>query len=178
MYDSQDYQIISINSPQGDGMNFLTKTDENTIKLKCLDQDQDGILELIQYGNLDINEANMIYNYGLQKALESGKYRNKDGLRKFEHIQNDTLFVVETMGSYIDQVYNIFTITDLNSNNRTAFIDQDSDGALDIREKGIMELKMAQSLYDNILQTGIQEAEIFFKREKYIVKFNTIDRSS
>lgn len=172
-YNQENYQIISINAPDGEGRNALAKIKNDSTTLKCLDMDQDGILEVIQYGELDLNEANMIYSIGIQKAMEAGKFTNREGSRKFEFTENDTLFTVETIVHYVDQVYNKFTIVDHRNDTITTFLDHNADGELDSGEAESANLQRAQNLYTRILQRGMSDAQILLSEKKYIVKFTT-----
>lgn len=171
IHDEQNYQIISINSPDGEGRNFFTRMEGNSTVLKCLDMDQDGVLEILQYGNLDLTEANMVYSIGIQKAMETGKFKNLKGYRKYTFTENDSLFTIETFGHYVDQIYNIFTIIDLQNNSVATFLDNDSDGQLDDSESEKANLRQAQNIYSRILQQGIKHAQIYLNYKKYIVKY-------
>ncbi|HBQ61127.1 MAG TPA: hypothetical protein DD671_16280 [Balneolaceae bacterium] len=173
-HNEQTYQIISISSPDGEGRNFLTKMEGDLTTLKYLDMDQDGILEVIQFGGLGLTEANLIYAAGIQKAMEAGKFRNREGSRKFEFAENDTLFTIETIGHYVDHIYNKFTIVDLRNNSKTTFLDHDSDGQLDAAEAEKANLQRAQNVYSRILQRGIDQAQIYRSDKKYMVKFKAV----
>lgn len=177
-YDSHDYQIISINAPDGEGMNYLVSFENDSTTLRCLDKDQDGNIEVIQYGDFSLTDVNIIYHFGIRKALEAGKFKSRKGQRIYEVTESDSLFSIETLGNYTDQLYNRFIILDLKNNQENTFWDLDADGTLDQTATGETNIQIAQELYQRFIRSGIEESRIQLRNDKYIVQFTSTPPSS
>lgn len=177
-YDDQNYQIISINAQDGEGMNYLLGFDNNSTVLRCLDQDQDGSIEIIQYGDLSLDQVNMIYHFGIQKAIEAGKFKSREGHRIYEVANSDTLFTIETLGNYTDQLYNRFIVSNLLESTYLIYWDLDADGVLDQKEGEVADLNDVQKIYQRVLQIGLEESRIQVREGKYVVLFQMSTPSS
>lgn len=169
-YEDEAYQIISITSPDGEGMNFLIKVHNDTSVFRTLDQDQDGIIELVQYGPVGLEEANLIYHFGIRKAIDDGKFKSRGGERIFKYSEDQHLLTIQTFGIYTDLLYNKFTIRHSQDKTAKTFIDVDADGILDHAEIRDLDVQTYQPFYQKILDQGIKEGLIELKFEKFIVK--------
>lgn len=169
-YEDESYQIISITSPNGEGMNFLMKVDNGSSIFRTLDQDQDGMIELIQYGPVSLEEANLIYHFGIQKAIDDGKFKSRRGERIFKYNDDPYLLTVQTFGIYTDLLYNKFTVKLSSHNTAYTFIDNDADGILDKAENRDLDVQEYQPLYLKILEEGVKADRIEFKFEKFVIK--------
>lgn len=169
-YESENYQIVSITDPSGEGMNLLLKVDNDSSLFRTLDQDQDGIIDIIQYGSVTLEEANLIYTFGIKEANNNGKLRGRDRVRIFNYKEEPNRYTIQTYGLYRDALYNRFTILNIHDNTEEIFLDVNADGILDRIEISDRNLPEVQSIYKRILNEGIKQQRIHIRFEKFIVK--------
>lgn len=177
-YNDEAYQIISISSEDGEGMNFLLKVTDDTTSFRTLDQDQDGVIEAIQYGSITLAEANVIYQFGIQKAINDGKFKSREGERIFTYTEENFRFTIETFGFYTDLIYNEFTVLNTLDNTEVTFFDIDADGFLDRADDRDLSIQDYQSLYEKVLEEGLLKSRIEIKYDKYIAKFTATSHPS
>lgn len=170
-FDGQTYQIISINTPTGEGTNYLMSvSEESKTTLNASDLNQDGVLDVLLNEDLTIEKANEIYFSGINQAKESGNFKERDVLRTYEVSRGDTLFSIRTYEVSEQDISNLFTVTKLLTYDESIFLDRDANGTLDSKEKGSVQLERAQFFYHSILQEGIIERRISVKDGIYRVK--------
>lgn len=168
-YESESYQIVSISDPSGEGMNLLIKKDGDQAVLRTLDRDQNGVIDIIQYGSISLEEANFIYNYGIQMAVQEGKIKTGNSKRIFEHAINGITYTIQTIGLYRDVIYNEFTFRKGNYSTEEVYIDNDADGILDWIEQGYHDLEEVQVIYRSLIEKGLSQNQIEMIFEKYVV---------
>lgn len=168
-FDQQSYLIISISAPTGEGYNYLIRYEGEESVLRSMDTNQDGILDLVQYGELTLNEANKIYTYGIQQAIAQQKFKARKDKRIFNHTEENLKYTLETIGFYSDLLYNRFEITNIITGENELFFDMDADGKLDKIEQSDRTLEDARELYRKIIQVGMSKNMIEIRFEKYIV---------
>jgi hypothetical protein len=169
-YENEAYQIISIAAPSGEGLNFLVKPEGDHHAFKAIDQDQDGIMDIIQYGAISLEKASAIYSFGIQKAVDQGKLQGKEQARIFNYTEEPFRYTIQTIGLYSDVFYNRFTILNTQNNTEELFLDMDANGLLDQAKKTLRDSTEAQSLYQHTLDEGIRQNKIYIRFDKIIVK--------
>ncbi|MEX2605260.1 MAG: hypothetical protein WD361_13705 [Gracilimonas sp.] len=169
-YQNNDYQIISITSPSGEGINILVKFENDTTVFRTLDQDQDGIIDLIQYGSVTLDEANQIYAMGIREAQNAGKIKERERERLFKYSENQHHFTVQTYGLYSDQYYNRFIIINIKENFEETYLDLNANGFLDQSQSSHRDIEEVQLYYTKVLQQGLKQNRIRLINNKYVVK--------
>ncbi|MEX0844197.1 MAG: hypothetical protein WD022_02905 [Balneolaceae bacterium] len=169
-YQNNDYQIISITSPSGEGINILVKFENDTTVFRTLDQDQDGIIDLIQYGSVTLDEANQIYSMGIREAQNAGKIKERERERLFKYSENQHHFTVQTYGLYSDQYYNRFIIINIKENLEETYLDLNANGFLDQSQSSHRDIEEVQLYYTKVLQQGLKQNRIRLINNKYVVK--------
>lgn len=173
-YGHKNYEIISISDPAADeGFNILTLKENGESVFRSMDQDQDGVIDLVQYGNISIPEANLIYSYGIRQAMSQDKFKARNSERIYTFTENNIEFTIKTFGFYVDLLYNKFTIHDLTSGKEEVFLDIDADGKLDKIDKGTRKIENVQSLYEEVIKAGQNEKKIELMYEKFVVRINS-----
>lgn len=163
------YQIVSINSPTGDGINILRSDTSSTNKIHARDINQDGVLDIVIKGELSLSELNTIYIFGINQASESGNLQEKHNQHVFEH-QTPT-YHYQIKGFYLeDYQYNLFTISDLTNSTSTTYMDMLADGILELDEFEPEISIVIQNFYELVLNEGIAQKKIQFKNGIYKVE--------
>ncbi|WP_421773770.1 hypothetical protein [Gracilimonas sp.] len=168
-FDQHTYHIISISAPDGEGYNYLIQYEGKESVLRTMDTNQDGILDLVQYGEISLDEANKIYTYGIQQAIAQQKFKARKDKRIFTHTENNLKYTIQTIGFYSDLLYNRFEISNISTGENELFFDMDADGKLDKIEQSDRTLDDARALYQKIIQIGMSKNLIEVRFEKYIV---------
>lgn len=171
-YENESYQIVSISSPSGDGMNILLKIQDDTSVFRILDQDQDGLLDVVQHGDISLDEANQIYMVGISEAQNAGKIRERDRERLFQYSEDHYYFRVQTFGLYSDVYYNRFVVGNVRLGIEESFLDVNADGVLDQAEFANQSHKDVQPYYHKVLQKGLEKDRIIISNDKYVVKIS------
>ena len=167
----QQYQITSINTKSGEGVNYLTQVDEAGKNVfKARDLNQDGSIDTILKGSVSLLEANEIYTAGINFARADGNYEERISLRTFEFIIDDTLYTIKTYIIGPENTLNLFIIYNPQSNEEFIFSDTDANGALDSIESGTLTLEEADKLYKQVLEEGIMSRRIIKIRNTFLVQ--------
>lgn len=169
-YQGKDYKILGFFPQDLDGFNLLIRKEQNTILLKCIDRQQDGILDEVVVGDITLEEANIIYQEGILIALENGSLKEK---------QYDHYYLISDMGKIFElrtyvpvdgEPYNIFAVKPISDGRTYVLRDLEADGSLDYFEEGEGELELFQSYYDKVVQKGISGNNIKLSNGVYYVR--------
>lgn len=169
-YQGEEYKILGFFPQDLDGFNLLIRKEQNRILLKCIDRQQDGILDEVVVGNITLEEANNIYQEGILIALENGSLKEK---------QYDHYYLISDMGKIFElrtyvpvdgEPYNIFAVKPISDGRTYVLRDLEADGSLDYFEEGEGELELFQSYYDKVVQKGISENNIKLSNGVYYVR--------
>lgn len=171
-YQNENYQIISITSASGEGMNILLKVNEDSSEFRVLDQDQDGIIDVVQHGNVSLDQANRIYTIGISEAQHAGKVREREKERLFKYAEDQYYYRVQTFGLYSEMYYNRFMIRNIRLGIEESFLDVNADGILDKAEYSTRSHKEVQPDYLKVLKKGLDQDRIVISNEKYVVKIS------
>lgn len=169
--DENQFQIISVNTKSGEGTNYLARVNIYGKQLSLArDLNQDGSIDLILRGELSINEADVIYNIGIEKAKEMGNYAERVSLRTFEYLEGTTTFTIKTYLIGEKSANNLFLILDNELQMESIFLDTNADGVLDAVEKGTMSLSEASEYYKKALELGLEKNKIELRDKSFWVK--------
>lgn len=169
-YSNSTYEIVSINTPSGEGINILSQLGEEGKRFTAHDINQDGVLDIVIKGSSEITGANLIYAAGIDAAKNSGNYLERNFNRSFKW--ENELYTL-TISSYFlseSELYNLFTITMSTDSSESMFQDFNADGILDTTDKGTFPIDRAQPLYEATLLKGIDEGRINKNEFNYFVK--------
>ena len=168
-HQGEEYKIVGFFPQDSDGFNLLIKKEQNKILLKCIDRQQDGVLDEVIVGDITLEEANNIYQEGILMALENGALKEKE----FEHYylisDMGNIFELRTYVPVDGETYNIFSVKQIIDGRTYVLRDLEADGSLDYFEEGEGELELFQSYYDEVVQKGISGNKIKFSAGIYYV---------
>ncbi len=170
-YKQQQFEIVSLSTVSGEGTNIIKALNEdNSSEQIARDLNQDGTIDLVIKGSLSLEEFDYIYKTGIRIAQLSGKYTEREPLRRFEWQHEQYNLVVSTYLDSIDEIKNVFYIQLQADMTEHIYTDFFSNGKLDALEKGTINTERAQQLYEMTLLKGLDENRITFESERYIVK--------
>ncbi len=163
----ENYQILSVNSPdKGEAFNQLIGRD-----FIAVDYKQDQNIDKVMVGDPEkINEYLKIYKYGIQKAIEKGKLKEKENINSYSNSMNMKFYNVVTYIPAVGKPYNEFIYVEAFAVRRVIkALDRNADGELDIVTSGIYELDKLQNEYFNFLKSGIERNQIAQTEGMYLV---------
>jgi len=108
-------------------------------------------------GSITVNEANEIYQAGIEIAMERDLFKNIEKERTFEYRYGKYQLIVETYQKRVDVYHNRFILFDLQWELMGVYWDDDSDGILDREDSGDLELDAAQNLYMIAIQQAAEK---------------------
>lgn len=177
--DNKEYQIASINTKSGEGVNYLTGTDNfGSAILKARDLNQDGTIDIILKGSISLKEANRIYTMGINSARAEGNYEERVSLRTFEFIIDETLYTIKTYILDSKNATNLFIIYSPTIHEEFILSDSNADGELDSIENGSLTIEEANKLYKLILYEGVRSRRIYKTKNKFLVQENISMKSA
>lgn len=143
-------------------------------KFVAADYDQDGIIDCILLGEVDLNEAQKIYEYGLNEVTKEKKLQVRNpSINRYVHDTNDFQLEIRTFRPTNAQPFNEFKITDTRPLVRPEIIilvDQNADGTLDEVLKGKVSMGQVQSRYAEAIAAGLQKGELIKVNGTILVK--------
>lgn len=170
-YQGEEYEIISINNPAGEGLNTLIQYENDSTVVRVNDRNQDGFLDMVVMGDITLEEANTIYTFGINEAIKQGKYKQSSSTNRYKYETDDGHFIIQTFDINNKEVYNEFTIYNDKGNIQAIFLDVDANGKLDSLKHGKNQLNLeeAQNYYSKVIQSGIEKDKIRLTAGKTIV---------
>ncbi|HBX65708.1 MAG: hypothetical protein CL670_05030 [Balneola sp.] len=177
-YQDIPFEIISISAPTGEGYNYLVQLVQNESVFRSMDTNQDGYIDLVQYGEFSLEEANEIYIYGIQEAMNQQKFKARNSQRIFTFEDDTAKYTLQTFGNYKDLLYNEFTILHFETGLEEVFQDRDADGDLDTVINSERIISEVQETYHRIVEIGKEEKRIEIMYEKTVVLIKKQERPS
>jgi len=168
-YEGKTYEITGYTNEVGESANYLTHRDQNNVVFRAVDHSRSGIIDQIVSGSVTVMEANEIYQFGIQIAMEQDLFKNIDRNRTFESEYGDYRMMVETYQKQKGKFHNRFLLYDLNWELIGVFWDDDSDGTIDRSEAGNMEMESAQNLYTIALERAEESERLIETDESRII---------
>jgi hypothetical protein len=164
-----DYEIISVVESSDRGYNFLTRRENGRVVLSAKDEDQNGTIDSIVLGDLDLITANSIYRKGIETARARNRYRELHATRSFACIISGQNYVVNSLAADDEgSFYNTFVFSD-GYGGEVVAVDKDADGKLDTIRKGVADLTASSELYAAALQEGLRGGKIVSNEGRYLV---------
>ncbi len=158
-YNSEEYRIRTIRS-SGEKISYNEVIGKKFI---AADFDQDRILDQIVIGEIDLSDAQKVYDFGLTKLSESNKLEvTSPTTRQYYQQNTDCDYEIKSFRPINADPFNEFKIIDKKSGtpNISIYIDQKANGILDHALKGNDLSQEIQTEYSNILATGIEKGKL------------------
>lgn len=156
-YQGDVYEIIGVQSDQGETANFLVKRENRGVVFRAIDRNQEGTLEQVLSGNIELDRANRIYRAGIRMAQQEGRYNKIEKYREFLYRYGSVRLVVRSTIEKKETYVNLFVIYDNDGSVVGIYRDDGSDGILTGVEKGKAELENARELYKILLDRAREE---------------------
>ncbi|HEX9972232.1 MAG TPA: hypothetical protein VGD14_09195 [bacterium] len=143
-------------------------------KFIAADYDQDGVIDTIVLGEVSLNQAQKIYDYGINGVTKENKLRILNpGIDRYMHEKNDFQLEIRSFRPMNAQPFNEFKITDNRPIVRPEVIilvDQNADGILDEVLKGSVALEKYQPQYDEMIASGLEKGDLIKVNGMILVK--------
>jgi len=169
-HEGKDYKIMGFSPEETQGYNLLILDDGNDILIKCIDKQQDGILDEVIIGDISLDKANKIYKDEILTAVSNGTITQKYFENYYITSNKKNMFELRTYVLADGDIYNIFAVKPINDDVTYILRDLLADGSLDYFEEGEGDLKLFQSFYDEVMQKGIHNEKILVLKGTYHVK--------
>jgi len=156
-YNGEYYRVRSITSVDETisrneliGKNFLAH-----------DFDQDGIIDLIILGEIDLSDAHTIYEYAIAMLSKEKKLREiNPEINKYQYVNSEFTYEIISFRPNNAAPFNELRIIKRHQTVNQPIIiiiDQKANGKLDKVLKGNVTLEKFQSKYSELLITGVQK---------------------
>lgn len=140
----------------------------------AVDFDQDRILDCILLGEASLDEAQAVYEHGLNELSKENKLQlrmptAKRYLQESDDLRLEIISFQRTNG----QPFNEFKMTgtrQMVSPLVNVFVDRNADGTLDEVLKGAIALEKAQAQYTQMIETGLQQQALIRANGMILVK--------
>jgi hypothetical protein len=159
-HEGQQFKIIGFSPKETEGYNLLIRAEGNDILIKCIDKQQDGILDEVIIGDIPLDKANNIYQEAIMTASLKGSITQKYFEKYYITSNKKNIFELRTYVLADGDIYNFFATKSINDDDVYITRDLLADGSLDYFEEGEGDLTLFQSLYDEVIQKGIRENKI------------------
>jgi len=159
-YQGKKYEIAGHTNEMGESANYLTHREGKKIVFRAIDHNRAGVIDQVMSGSIGVLEANEIYQAGIQSAMEEDLFKNIKRNRTYESKYGDYRLVVETYLKRNNEFHNRFLLFTLNWELKGIYWDEDSDGLIDRRASGEVDLETAQNLYSIILDEAEEEYQL------------------
>ncbi len=159
-YNEENYRIRSVSS-KNDSLFFNELIAD---KFTAKDYDQDGFIDEIILGKVNMSEAQKIYEYALTTLTMQNKLREVSyKLNAYKHSNSEYNYEIKSFRPSKAEPFNEFIII----SNRQILnpyiiicIDQKADGILDRIVKGTISLEKIQTLYSDVIKKGLKSNEL------------------
>lgn len=169
-YDGAPYQIVSIVTDDGDGHNFLLRRDGNRTVLRARDDDQDGRLDVVLHGGIDLEQARTIYAAGIAQARELGRCSERTPQRVYDLVIDDISYSLRTTIIHAAEATNRLMVYDPGFGRQLMFVDTGADGTLDESPEGNSLTPTIQNRYEAVLREGVRSGWIDDIDGRFIVR--------
>ncbi len=168
--DGISYQIISISAPPKSAYNILLLHDNAGVKLRAIDETQDGTIDTLAIGDISVADANAIYEVGIELAKTSGNFKRMDHGRTLQISNYPRNYLLATDLLIDGEIQNKLTVINEFENIRTSALDTNADGVLDVFVDGTNDLESYQDDYEMILKRGLLQGKVYRKNGRYLVR--------
>ncbi|WP_340104227.1 hypothetical protein [Rhodohalobacter sp. 8-1] len=159
-YEGKTYEIAGYSNESGESLNYLTFRDNGDVVFRAVDRNQSGLIDQVIHGSISVLEANEIYRAGIQLALENDQFKRIDRNRIFEQEYGDYQLMVESYLKKEDQFHNRFVLFNLNWDLVGIYWDEDSDGTIDRKDAGDLDMELVQELYSIAISSADKQKRL------------------
>src|SRR6056297_925677 len=159
-YQGKKYEIAGHTNERGESANYLVHREGKKIVFRAIDHNRAGVIDKVMSGSIGVLEANEIYQAGIKSAMEENLVKNIKRNRTYESKYGDYRLVVETYLKRNKEFHNRFLLFTLNWELKGIYWDENSDGLIDRRASGEVDLETAQNLYSIILDEAEEEDQL------------------
>ena len=168
-YEGEKYAIRSIDSRQV----HVSRNELISDKLLAVDLDQNRFIDDVSTGDMSINQAQIIYEYGLQQLQRENKLKIVQPEPIYYHYENtEYTYEIRSFDTVNRDTFNQFRLYEKNQLIYQPLIicnDVGADGNLDLIIKGTANLADIQSTYENMIKHGLENHTIAQRGNKFIV---------
>ncbi len=171
LYNNQSFIIRSAYCPNNpESCNQLISN-----KFVAVDLNQDRIIDKISDGDVDLAEAQEIYDYSLNLLQKMNKLNEVNRVDN-KYVLNDVNYdyEIKTFHPKLDSPFNEFIITDKQAGKNfykvSILIDKNADGKLNELLKGRMLINEAQIHYDRVIQIGLINKDLKKINDSILIK--------
>lgn len=171
-YNGENYRIRSVASRN----NALSFNELISKKFVAKDYDQDGLIDEITLGKIDLSEAQKIYEYSLTMLTTQNKLHEVNPkINVYQHADSEYHYEIKSFRPSNAEPFNQFKIF---KNGRilnpqiTICIDHKADGTLDEIVKGTLSIEKSQTLYSDVIKKGLERNELIEIEHMILVKQN------
>jgi hypothetical protein len=155
--EGKTYEIAGYVDESGESANYLTHRERDNVVFRAIDRNRVGIIDQVVSGSISTQEANEIYQAGIQIAMERDLFKNIDKDRAFEFRHGDYQLMVESYQKRAGQFHNRFVLFDVNWKLKGIYWDDNSDGIIDRADSGDLDMDRVQELYSIAIQRAGEE---------------------
>lgn len=144
-------------------------------RFMAVDFDQDRILDCILLGDASLEEAQAVYEHGLNELSKENKLqlRMPTAKRYLQESEDFRLEIISFRRTNGQPPFNEFKLTgkrQMVSPQLNVFVDRNADGTLDEVLKGAMVLEKAQAQYAEMIEAGLQRQALIRTNGMILVK--------
>jgi len=140
---------------------------------KAIDFDQDRIIDRIVLGDLSLNDAQKIYEYGLDMVTKEKKLRVQPPVvNHYVHKSYEFDYEIRSFRPANSQPFNEFKVIDKRQvvPSLIIIIDQNADGTLDEVLKGMAVPEKMQPQYSEVIKEGLKKKQLIKVDHMILVK--------
>lgn len=170
-YEGQTYEIAGFTGEDGESVNMLLQRDpeSDAIYFRVIDENQTGILDRVITGDINLKDANRIYQAGIRIAQQQDQYKSIDRERTFETETDEYRLIVESYLKRQNSPFNRFIIYDLNWNLLGIYFDEGSDATLNRQQEADVEMTTAQELYNVAIERAGENNKLEKSSDRQVI---------
>ena len=171
-FQNKNYHIRSVNcAQQAECYKELIGDD-----FVAVDFNQDRIIDKIVMGDVNLSDAQEIYDYGLDLLAQENKLEVHDtDVTQYMETEPCCISEIKTFWTKGSGAFNEFIFVENRDNNTsvtTVAVDQEADGKLDQLVKGNTSLESMQSKYTAMIGRGVESGQLIKEENSVLVKKN------
>ncbi|HHS12610.1 MAG TPA: hypothetical protein ENN03_02450 [bacterium] len=160
-YQGHTYHIRSIIPKSMVGYNLLFLRKGDSVVRSAIDKDQNGRIDELTAGDWTMDQAQAVYQAGLEAARSRRVYYQIPLNRVYRTVDGKNEYILQTYSLAVGEIYNkLQVINKWMRQNQVVVLDFDADGLLNAFEDGKGSLNQYQQTYESILERGLREGFI------------------
>jgi hypothetical protein len=160
-YEDKQYRIESVTPKTDVGYNILVFGESDQITVKAIDNDQDGVLDKVIKGDIQLAELQKIYETGLSFGKMHGTVKNRVPSREYRTSDVINFYVLNTYKLATGDIYNKLSIISKRTfQDPTVLLDLSADGSLNQVKGSEEKPEKYQNMYDLVLKRGLEDGQV------------------